>query len=139
MNRSQYAVKLTDTAEAAYCELYIRVEQGVQPSADLQALDEALDNLPTTANDRKFQLAGKFSAVYRQKIGTLAFTYKISDPTESIIVVEISPLTVSEGRAHVLFNQIVTQPKFKEARAVLGIPEKESIGVGDLTVGPPIN
>jgi hypothetical protein len=130
VSQSQYTVKLSDTAEAVYCELFSSIHiEGEGIAAELlRMLDEALDNLPITASRKEFQLAGKFSSTFRQKTGAHCFTYRPDEASQSILVIEISPLAADCQSAHDLLNHIVTNPQHKAARAALGIPEKDAIG-----------
>lgn len=127
MTSSQYTIMLTDTARMVYCEMIqaARAENG--SGVELRLLDEALDNLPVTAKNRKHQLAGKFSAIYRQKTANHCFTYQLDEETKIIIVIEISPLVDGGAKARELFERITKNPEHSAARAVLGIPEKESV------------
>jgi hypothetical protein len=116
---------LSHTAATVYCELFLEAQAGAQEArACLEALDAALDSLITTARDKRFQLAGKFESIYRQKTVGYCFTYRIEDDARTIQVIEISPLLNGDGEgAHALLRRIVTDPQHKAVREVLGIPE----------------
>jgi hypothetical protein len=124
VSQSQYTVKLS--AETVYCDIFHQAYEGggssSQAAMDLHCLDEALDNLPLNATDKKLQLAGKFAAHFRMKTATHCITY--SPRNDSIFIIEISPLVNADRQnAQRLLTQIVTTPHYKEARAALGIPE----------------
>lgn len=131
MSIAQYTVKLSETAEAVYCDIFSKSDPTTPECAsDLRLLDEVLDALPSTARNKKYQLAGKFSQIYRQKALAHCFTYRIDDDSQSILVIEISPLLNGDPTTtRALLDFIAKSPAHKAAREALGIPEESELAV----------